>query len=321
MRSAWTEVDEALSVLPGCDDELFERLWVARGLSFAGANRGPDSFDEYSARLVCANCTANGNLLVVLPDDLAHRPALLFATALIRYWVDSQKTPDASSPTLYRPVLYFGSAVGIREQLPRVRVRNRRLDLSEMFQQEDAGRRGTAVGRRGRGAREARSRSGGSWGLPKVLTMYSPADPVSVLEHHKPEWIAVDYGDAPDAGWLEPLLKHAIEKGIWIVAWGYNPLSQCVGVFRRYGEVFPWPPESPSLAQSMARGNGTPHRGDLPALFSALSESKVNPLVLDGPGVGQVDEPLGDARRLLLGASRDTPVRWLRTLYARTGAA
>lgn len=304
-KSIWAEVDEAVSVLPGCTDDLFERLWGARGLRFSSSDHESDAFDEYSARLVCSNCIVRGNLLIALPDDLIHRPALLFATALIRYWVDSRLKSGEDSPTLYRPVLYFGSTIGIREQLSGVRVRNRDLDLSEVFRQADAGRKGSAVGKRKEGTGQARSRSGGSWGLPRVVTVYSPADPVGILEHHKPEWIAIDCGDSPDARWLESLLRHAKARGIWVVAWGNNPLSESVKIFGNYGEVFRWPQAPAEESMTQDNGESSDSHGDLATIFMGkVPESRLNPLVLSGPGVSRVDEPLGHARRVLLRASR-----------------
>lgn len=298
-ESAWTNIDEALSKLPGCDDDLFKRLWIDRGLSFELSARETDSFDEYSARLVSANGVAKKSLFIVLPDNFPHRPALLFATALIRYWYDSRHSHEQTSPAIYPPVLYFGSAVGIREQLTSVRIRNSTLNLTEVFRQGDMGSRGTAIGGRG-----ARIRADDTLDLPRVFTVYSPANPVSTLDRHRPKWIAVDCGDAPDARWLQSLLERARERGIWVVAWGNNPLSDCVALFRQHGEVFQWPTGAPT--NHLRLGNGTIHRHDnLEAIFArGLVETKVQPFVLDGSSVERLDEPLNEARRLLLKATR-----------------
>lgn len=308
--ATWAIVDEALAALPGCGDDLFDRLWVKRGMRFELSPRETDSFDEYSARLVCASfaSVANKNLFVVLPDNLPHRPALLFATALIRYWYDSRPPSGQSGSTVHPPVLYFGSAVGIREQLAHVRVRNSNVNLAEVFRQADVGNRGTAVGRQ-----RSRLRADGTLDLPRVFTIYSPADPVRILNGHRPKWVAVDCGDAPDAHWLQTMLKHAREKGIRVIGWGHNPLSECVASFREHGQVFPWPARA--LADHLKSGNGTTSRyDDLDTIFArGAVETKVQPFMLAGPSVERLDEPLGEARRLLLKATR-------RNVLGRLGA-
>lgn len=298
---AWAVVDEALSDLPGCGDDLFDRLWVKRGMRFELSSRETDSFDEYSARLVCASfaSAANKNLFVVLPDNLPHRPALMFATALIRYWYDSRPLPGHTSPAVHPPVLYFGSAVGIREQLTHVRVRNSNVNLAEVFRQGDVSSRGTAVGRQ-----RSRLRADGTLNLPRVFTVYSPADPVRVLERHRPKWVAVDCGDAPDTHWLQTLLKYAREKGISVVGWGHNPLSECVELFRQHGEVFPWPARVPMDYLNFSNGLASRY-DDLDTIFArGTVETKVQPFMLAGPSVDLLDEPFGEARRLLLKATR-----------------
>lgn len=297
----WAGVDQALFDLPGCGDDLFDRLWVKRSLGFELSSHETDSFDEYSARLVCASSASvtGKNLFVVLPDSLSHRPALLFATALIRYWYDSRSPNGQTNPVVYPPVLYFGSAVGIREQLAGVRVGNDSVNLADVFRQGDVGSGGTAVGRQ-----KARLRAGGTLNLPRVFTVYSPADPVKVLERHRPKWVAVDCGDVPDTHWLATLLKHARAKGIRVIGWGHNPLSECVTLFREHSEVFLWPAGVP--VDHLKSGNATVSRyDDLDAIFAGnIVETKVQPFVLAGSSVDRLDKPLGESRRLLLKATR-----------------
>ncbi len=297
----WASVDQALLSLPGFGDDLFDRLWVKRGMSFEPSQHKADSFDEYSARLICANFSGgvNKNLFIVLPDNLSHRPALLFATALVRRWYDSRSQSGQTSTTVHPPVLYFGSAVGIREQLAHVRIRNSKVNLAEVFRQGNLGSRGTAIGKQ-----QTRLRADGTLDLPRVFTLYSPADPVRILERHRPKWIAVDCGDAPNAHWLHPLLQHARRQGIRVVGWGHNPLSDCVGLFRQHGEVFPWPARVPT--DYLQAGNGTASlHDDLDAIFVRdVVETKVQPFVLSSPSVERLDEPLDQARRLLLKATR-----------------
>jgi hypothetical protein len=116
MSCEW--IGNAFCLLPGCDDALFRQLWIDRRLGLIDDDRVTDCLDEYSARLICATLRRNERLFVVLPDFQTYRPALLFATALIRSWYDSQN--QQSTPTdeaNHQRILYFGSTVGIRTQL------------------------------------------------------------------------------------------------------------------------------------------------------------------------------------------------------------
>src|SRR5208283_5858214 len=75
-------------LLPGTEDVLFRQLWLERRLQYMGDKQAVDVCDQLSARLACAALRVRHPLLVVLPDLEHHRPALLFATALLRYWWD-----------------------------------------------------------------------------------------------------------------------------------------------------------------------------------------------------------------------------------------
>src|SRR5262245_39352549 len=109
----------AFEVLPGCRDGLFEGLWNKQRLRFGRAVAQPhDKTDEYSARLVCATVARRERILLVLPDFQPRRPALLFVTALLRCWQDT----SPQRPTEDRKVLYFGTTVGIRDQLGQVSI-------------------------------------------------------------------------------------------------------------------------------------------------------------------------------------------------------
>jgi len=55
--------------------------------------------------------------------------------------------------------------------------------------------------------------------LPEVLTVYAPADPVSVLKNIKPSWAAVDVSDSGSLPWLEPLVSYAADTHTPMVCW------------------------------------------------------------------------------------------------------
>jgi len=83
----WSWIADAFAELPGCNDALFRKLWAKKRLKFD--EHEVDTVDEYSARLVCATLSRCDRLFFLLPDFQSRRPALLFATALIRDWYDS----------------------------------------------------------------------------------------------------------------------------------------------------------------------------------------------------------------------------------------
>lgn len=290
----WTWLEEAFTKLPGCDDAIFEGLWLSRRLKFG--NQTPDDFDEYSARLVCGalrNCTC---LLIVLPDSQSSRPSLLFSTALIRSWYDASLSHTHGECDFHRQkILYFGSTIGIRGQISQVRVDSNgwTLDLSEVFRQQDIGRNQQRVGR-GRRARSSNFSESRSIPLPEVITVYSPVDPVAAVEQHSPQWIAIDCSDAESLRWLKPLLQYSLERQIPILAWGQNPLSECVSEFAECGHVFTWS-RQPTLviappSQSECR---------LQSYLYPDRTTQIQPIVLEGASANKLATSLREANHLL----------------------
>lgn len=230
---SWKTVDDGFAEIKGCNDELFNSLWRQGRLKYDAEYYRPDAIDQVNARLLCAAIEAGQNLLILQPDYRPHRAPLLFATAILRYWLDHK---NASCLGERKSILYFGNNTGIREQLGLVEVSNgRRIVLSEVFEQQDVTRRGSV----GHLAADVRTTYGQ---LPRVRTVYSPADPASLLEQYKPCFIAVDCSDAPSLPWCEALLDHAHKRNIATIAWGQNPLGEYVESFCHYGSAFTWPP-------------------------------------------------------------------------------
>lgn len=224
---------EKIRRLPGSDDLLFSQLWHDKRLQYRGdAKDCVDQCDDICVRLVSAAILTRRPLLIELPDDNPRRPALLLATALLRYWWDSRQACVGVHP----PLVYFGSHVGIREQLSQTKIVGMGLDLAGVFDEEHTVRgsmRPQVVS--DNGVRHST--------LPKVITVYSPADPVGPIARYHPGMIAIDLGDSPKLEWLEPLLKCAAERHIRTIAWGQNPLSFCAAQFSSHGMVFTWPPQ------------------------------------------------------------------------------
>src|SRR5690554_5463269 len=121
----WREwLKNAFQRLTGTNDALFTNIWGKNRLLFDNKQGIGDAVDFFSARLIASTLRQKKRLLIVFPDFQPHRPAFLFATALLRYFLDTRQL-NASTPHL---VLYFGSHIGIREQLRRTSIQSLGLD-------------------------------------------------------------------------------------------------------------------------------------------------------------------------------------------------
>jgi len=262
-------------------------LWNERRLLFDGRQGVADAVDDCSARLVAAALRRGERLMVTLPDFQPHRPAFLFATALVRHFLDSGRSIHAAM-LRSGPVLYFGPTVGIRDQLRCTSLVRPQLNFGEVFSQQDVSRGATGTGRAGSSAYSAPT------GLPLVVTVYAPADPVAVVRSYRPCWIAVDCCDAPSLIWLQPLLGEAAKQGIPVIAWGQNPLSECVNDFAAYGQVFKWP-----WSIQLAGNYPSQLSGDPASLLYTQNSSRLLPLVLQDKSLGAFGASLRDASQIL----------------------
>lgn len=290
----WSWIADAFERLPGCSDLLFQNLWKERRLRFQGSHARFDDIDEYSARLICAylSTRAEHPLLILLPDLEVHRPPVLFATAILRYWAHSlRRSPAPGKDT----ILYFGSTIGIREHLRRISVQGLGLNLADVFRPQDVSARS---GRENQTFRSSPETVGQDSALPRVKTIYAPADPVFIIEQEKPSLVAIDVGEASRLPWLEPLIGCLAGTGIQAIAWGQNPLSGCVEVFAESGSVFSWPMPL-SLA---ARADVQPPKRIEACLTPSLT-TRVQPLMLEGELVEKVDLAIRQSYRHLIQAS------------------
>jgi len=236
---------EVFSRLPRSNEPFFRKLWQERRLKIDSSLGRPDLIDELNARLVCAALHQNVRLLLVLPDSSPHRPPLLFSTGLIMHALDvmdrSRLRSERERATFERHhgthaigsrlVLYFGSTVGIRQHLAQVNASE--TNLAAVFPQVHRTRSGSY--------RESRQRTEET-SLPTVICVYSPVDPVAVIEQHRPDWIAIDCGEEPKLRWLSVLLEFAHARKLPVIAWCQNPLSLCIDDFIKTGAlVFRWP--------------------------------------------------------------------------------
>lgn len=274
-------IKSALETLPGTDDALFQTVWKQKRLLFDGRQGIADIIDYHSACLITAALRRGGRLLLTLPDFQPHRPAFLLATALIRHFLDSHSRAGSTSPRNDN-VLYFGPSIGIREQLRRTSVQGLRVDLAQVFSQHDVRRGSTNT------TGPVSPLDSSSANLPHVITAYSPVDPIGMLRTYRPCWIAIDCSDAPSLAWLLPLLEEATRQGIPIVAWGQNPLSECVGDFNLLGHTFTWPWNSPCLL-----------RGELDTLLEPKDPISIKPLIICGKASESFSSSLSDVYHIL----------------------
>ena len=267
----WTRIQEQFTSLPGCTDVLFHKLWDDKRLRFDGRGYRADIVDEYSARLVCAALTRGRSLLIVLPDSALHRPALLLATGLIREWIDNRQSPGHRGP-----VLYFGTTVGIREQLRHTSIQGMRIDLADVFRQHDLGRKDQVFG----------ISSSANQRLPSLVTIYSPPDPSAVIRRYRPRWIAVDCDDAPSCDWLKTVMEIADAQSTAVIAWGQNSLADFLPTLITANRVFLWPCNPRNTL-------------DIRHAFETSAGGVLQPLILRGSTVQQLSLALQRSGRAL----------------------
>ena len=281
-------IDSEIKTLPGCRDEFFRKLWVDGRLIFRhpdGSRPELDSIDGYNARLACAAIRKQERLLILQPDAMSHRSAVLFATCLLRTWFDHSTLP-ANSP---KTILYIGTNVGIRKQLASVTVQTLNLSLSDVFHQVDLLRGGTVPV-------PIDSESASS--LPRVVTVYSPANIQGLIERLRPQLITVDIDDIDAAVWTRELLATTQRLEIPVVGWGINHLSESVQDFAASGNVFRWSPSPPVASADLES-----------SVFRPRLVSQLQPLVLSGEGVLELSATLQKAAQKLLEVRRQDSSR------------
>ena len=174
MISALEWLKEGIASIPTRSEATFTQLWDDERLEYQNGSKGGDSIDRANARLASSTLERGLQLLIVLPDDLHQRAPLLLGGALISQWWD-RKALGLSAGS----VLYFGTTVGIREHLSRVRVGW--LQLNHVFPQSKAG----SAEANSRSFKNAVSSDGSA--LPEVVCAYSPSDPRALLEAYRPD--------------------------------------------------------------------------------------------------------------------------------------
>lgn len=288
------------STLPGSDDPLFARLWVEDRLRF-GTDAAPgDAFDEATARLVCAAVRARGRLVVILPDALEQRAPFLLASALLRDWYDRHRAGRHASAR--ERVLYFGTSVGIRDQLAQIRVAGMgtEIQLADVFRQRHLARTGGSAGARGAAAATS------AVPLPEVVTAYAPADVAGVFDREAPQWVFLDLttGRAP---WALGVLAEAERRGLPVLAWTCDRMAEWISSLGTEMLVFRWARRRGS--ESVPDRQAT--RRD-PSLLLSVRTAVLTPCVLAGEAAQQIGEHLGRATASLVRAAAEAPSSFYR---------
>ncbi|MFY9977007.1 MAG: DrmE family protein, partial [Candidatus Sulfotelmatobacter sp.] len=230
-----------------------------------------DLCDELSARLAVAAMVDHFPILIAFPDFQAHRAAILFASVLLRFWWNNRQQ------NLPKTVLYLGSHIGIRDQLDAVKVANLSVDLGTIFEETHLSRHDVAsVG-------TDRTNSA----LPRVVTVYSPANVGAVLTSCPPDLIAIDIGARSEGQWFNEAVDYAKARRLPLVAWGENPLSRTFQEFSSRGEVFTWPPQRRSEVL------------DDPAVLLDTCVRPVTPIMPIGEDADRHSDLLREATKLL----------------------
>lgn len=277
MNAPFASIPDRFDLLPGVNTEVFRKIWGEQRLVYQKQQHA-DLADERSARLITAAVVQKRSLFVVLPDEKPHRPAFLLSTALITLWWHSRNghhRPHALT------VLYFGSNVGIREQLRDTSISGLKEDLGSVFEQTKGGRKPPVSA--------VTSPASQSSSLPRVITVYSPIDPCGIVQTHKPDLIAVDLADSVRADWFDLLITHSLQNQLSVIAWGTNPLSPSVEQFHNGHDVFIWPPSEFF------------HPNSYPA---SPKTHKVQGFTLAGKIVDEIEAPFRRVYGLLLRASK-----------------
>lgn len=191
-------------------DAAYIAMWNRGRIKYSDNQVVPDLIDELNTRLSTSTIVNQEKTLIVFPDRQEKRGSLLFSTTIVLDFLRQRQTNQ-----ILKPILYFGATVGIRQHLSSVYIN--KLSLGSVFPQSNVGRA------------DKRPRSNGYASdikLPTVITIYSPSDPVTLCEQYKPDWIAVDCSDKNQLTWVEPLLAHARERALPVIAWMTNPLSR-----------------------------------------------------------------------------------------------
>lgn len=229
-QAAWRWLDNSFAQLSTKYDGLRAKLIDFGRLQLSFADSALDRVDLNSAVLVCAALAQKKSLCISLPDEKPRRPAYLLAYALLNHWWRHRE----GARTHQHLILYCGTQTGIRGQLSNISVTGLGQSFSHVFEQFDLSRGAHSAPKVGHDL-------GTHSELPRVVTAYAPANPRGLIADLAPRWIAVDFADSGYVPWLKELLVEARSRGIPVLGWGTNPMSEALQHFDTVGHVVRWP--------------------------------------------------------------------------------
>lgn len=276
--------------LPPGDDPLFVKIWLEDRLRTGTPPEPGDAYDEATARVVSAAVRGRRSLVVLTPDARPARAPLLLATALLREWFDRilRGVPEVER----KRILYFGTSVGIRDQLSAATIEGLggTLRLADVFVQRHLGRTAKSSSSR------TEARAVAAIPLPEVVTVYSPADPALILEQEGPDLVALDIGSR--APWAHTVVKECARLEVPLLAWTHDRLPDWLPTDSdSRPAVFRWP-HRPLAASLPGRREA---RQD-PAVLLQRESVGLEPLVLTGGSSDVIARGCAEAQGALLDA-------------------
>jgi hypothetical protein len=299
-------ITDYLSKIPTKNDQVMAQIWQFSKMTYQGKTGYFDCIDEYSSRLVCSALQSHKRILIMFPDSETHRPAMIFASALIWYW-RYQNEQKKVNYQLTNTILYFGSTIGVRKQLGEIGIKGFNIDMKKAFKQKSISKQDLNV-------RYSLVKTVASSDLspvinvdlPSVITVFSPANPVKVIKEHKPDWISIELSDSSNLDWLQPVLDEATRRNIAVIAWSNNPLSSHIESFDKYGTIFTWP------QFFFNKSNYNPQEVDLQSTFYPKRKTNLRPCILTGDISKEISSNISKVNSLLIKSSKQSDGRFER---------
>jgi hypothetical protein len=285
--------DAFLSMAVG-QEPFFKELWKNGKLSY---NENPDQvdiLDEYNTKLLCTALDKRQSCLLVLPDDKAHRCALMFGTALLKCAV---RCIEGGRDNI--KILYFGTTLGFKYSLSKTSVG--RITLDSVFNYTQASGKFNKL-------QNYRQFNPIASNLPEVVCVYQPTNPGEFVQIYQPDWIAVDCGKNNEIEWLDELLSYCNKKGIPVIGWSQNSFSNVIKLFEKHkGRVYYSP-------NGIAEGN----ENDFGSLFLNKEQCIVEPVLFSKASIAEIDDLLIQSKNILRELNK-SDLGHLKTDALRTG--
>lgn len=177
-----------------------------------------DEISKYSIKLITSALEAKKRLLLIMPNHNLIYSAALFSSSVLMQAYTNVRTKKPSGK-----ILYFSKSISIRSQLSKICVNGK--DISDYFKQ---------FSDRGKGEK-IKDISIDSL-MPTIMYISHPADPVEIIKHHNPCWIAIDLTEEYEVEWLADILKYATKINLPVIAWSDKPFSNIIMEWKEANE-------------------------------------------------------------------------------------